>query len=329
MMNKKRIGTILVSALLILAAFTIAVNDVSAATSPSLGSAAAFAVLAYSKVANTGPTVVTGDVGLSPTTGAAITGFPPGAVIGTIYAVDAAGPAGSVNNPGLLTTAKTDLSIAYTVGLGSQACDITYPGAFKDLVGESLVPGVYCATAFTLSGTLTLQGSGVWIFKSTSTLITSGTANVVGGDPCNVWWWVASSATLGTNTALIGNILAYASITLATGASLNGRALAQNEAVTLDTNRVTVSICVPITTVTTTAFTTIYTTTIDNTDTVITTLTTIIITITIFSPIPSPIAVAVGGEILPVDTSQLLGFVAILIAAAAIGLVVMYKRRIR
>jgi hypothetical protein len=327
MMNRRLGGTILVSALLIFAAFTIAVTDVSAATSPSLGSAQSFAVLAYSKVANTGNTIVTGDLGLSPTTGAAITGFPPGAVIGTIYAVNAAGPAGSVSNPGLLTTAKTDLSTAYTIGLNSQGCDVDYGSGTKDLVGLSLVPGVYCAGAFALSGTLTLQGSGVWIFKSADTLITSGTANIVGGDPCNVWWSVASSATLGTNTQLTGNILAVASITLATGATLNGRALAQNGAVTLDNNMVTVPVCGAVSTrTTTTAFTTTYTTTIltDGTLT-ITTLTTITLTIPIFGPVGVP----VGGEILPGDTSQLLGFVAILIAAVAIGLGVMYKRRIR
>src|SRR4029077_2208584 len=92
-----------------------------------------------------------------------------------------------------------------------QGCDTTYAGV-KDLVGLSLVAGVYCATAFQLSGTLTLSGTGVWIFKSASTLITSGTANVVGGSQCNVWWRVVSSATLGTNTELTGNILALTSI---------------------------------------------------------------------------------------------------------------------
>jgi len=314
-MNRKS-GTILVSALLILAAFTITVNDVSAATSPSLGTAAAFAVLAYSKVANTGPTVVTGDVGLSPTTGAAITGFPPGRVFGIIYAVDAAGPAGSVNNPGLLTTAKTDLSNAYDA-LGSQGCDHDYGAVTTDLKDLTLGPGVYCSGAFALSGTLTLSGSGVWIFKSSTDLITSGTAKVVGGDPCNVWWWEASSATLGTYTELTGNILALKSITLATGAILNGRALAETAAVTQDSNTINRAIC---SVATTTIFTTTYTTTIGGVPTIITTLTTIVM----YGP-----GMPVGGEIRPGDTSQPLGFVAILIAAAAIGLALMYKRRVR
>ena len=132
-------------------------------------------------------------------------------------------------------------------GLASQGCDTTYPGV-KDLVGLTLVPGVYCADVFTLSGTLTLNGSifDVWVFKSAATLITSGTANVTlssGVDPCYVWWWVASSATLGTGTSLAGNILALTSISLATGANLDGRALARNGAVTMDQNTITRPVC--------------------------------------------------------------------------------------
>jgi len=241
--------TILIFSLVVLTAFVLLIGNISAAISPSLGTADSFAVLAYSKVENTGFSVVTGDVGLSPTTGAAITGFPPGMVIGNIYSVDAFGPAGSINNPGLLTTAKTDLSTAYTTGLGSQACTTDYGAATsQDLSGYTLVPGVYCAGDFALSGTLTLSGSSsdVWIFKtygSSPTLVTSGTAKIVGGNPCNVWWMVASSATLGTNTQLIGNILALTSITLNTGATLNGRALAQNGAVTLDSNTISSMVC--------------------------------------------------------------------------------------
>jgi type VI secretion system secreted protein VgrG len=122
---------------------------------------------------------------------------------------------------------------------------MTYPG-IKDLVGENLIAGVYCADAFRLSGTLTLSGAGVWIFKSASDLITSGTANVLGGDPCNVWWREVSSTTLGANTALLGNILASTSISLQTGARLNGRALAQTGAVTLDNNRFSSPPCAPV-----------------------------------------------------------------------------------
>jgi hypothetical protein len=305
MMNRKRGGTILVSALLILAAFTIAVNDVSAATSPSLGAAGSYSVLAGSTVTNTGTTIVSGDLGVSP--GSAITGFPPGIVGGTIHSGDA--------HAALAQAAST---AAYNNLL--QTCDHRYGPGDQDLTLLSpLGPGVYCAdSSFSLSGTLRLSGSGVWIFRAGSTLITASNSKVEGGDPCNVWWQVGSSATLGSGTTFIGDILALASITLNTGASLNGRALAQTGAVTLDSNTINTAIC---SVATTTIFTTIFTSTLPGGETtIITTLTTIVM---------YGLGMPVGGEILPGDTSQLLGFVAILIAAVAIGLGVMFKRRIR
>ena len=198
-----------------------------AATSPTLGAASGYSVLGASTVTNTGPTTTSGAVGVSP--GTSITGFPPGTAAGGTH----------FNDPSAISAQASNL-VAF--GALAQSCVITYPGV-KDLVGSTLAPGVYCADAFTLTGTLTLSGSGVWIFKSAATLITSGTANVVGGDPCNVWWRVVSSATLGTGTSLIGNILAHVYISLATGATLNGRALAQIGAVTLDSNTITGAIC--------------------------------------------------------------------------------------
>ena len=174
----------------LLSAAVIPLFDVAAAPlgakSPTLGAAASYSVLGGQTVTNTGPTTLSGDLGVSP--GSAATGFPPGIVgpPGTIHAGDAQAAAAQIAN----TAAFIFLN---------QGCDIRYPGT-KDLVGENLVPGVYCADAFRLSGTLTLVGSGVWIFKSAADLITSGTANVVGGDPCNVWWREVSSTTLGTNT---------------------------------------------------------------------------------------------------------------------------------
>ncbi|MBN1666620.1 MAG: DUF3494 domain-containing protein, partial [Anaerolineales bacterium] len=113
-----------------------------------------------------------------------------------------------------------------------------------------LVPGVYCADNFALSGILTLNGAAtdVWVFKSAGTLITSGAANVIlisGIEACYVWWQVGSSASLGTDTSLAGNILALTSISLATGANLDGRALARNAAVTMDQNTITRPICPP------------------------------------------------------------------------------------
>ena len=195
------------------------------AISPTLGAATSYSVLGGQTVTNTGLTTIPGDLGVSP--GSAVTGFPPGIVgpPGTIHAGDAAAAAAQAAN-------------ATAFGALDQTCDTTYPGV-KDLVGESLVPGVYCASAFRLSGLLNLTGVGVWIFKSASDLITSGTARVVGGDPCNVWWREVSSTTLGTNTSLVGNVLASTSISLEAGASLNGRAFAQTGEVTLSTNFLT------------------------------------------------------------------------------------------
>ncbi|MDP2965377.1 MAG: ice-binding family protein, partial [Pelolinea sp.] len=215
-----------------------------AATSPTLGAAEPFVILAGSAITNVPTSKITGDVGLKPAAGSYYAGLTAAEVTGKIYAVDASGPAGSIKAPALLNRAQIANFAAFDKL--DQKCDVTYPGV-KDLAGESLVPGVYCAGAFELSGTLTLSGTAdeVWIFKSASTLITSGTANVVGPtDACYVWWRVVSSATLGTYTSLIGNILAHISIALQTGATLNGRALAQIGAVTLDSNTITYPICV-------------------------------------------------------------------------------------
>jgi len=232
----------LVAVVFILAALLLAMgsplSEVTAATSllgtsPILVAAASYQVLAGSIVTNTGPTTVSGDLGVSPSIGVAphVTGFPPGTVIppGAIHDADAHAAA-----------AQADNTVAF--GFLDQHCDVTYGGVQDLTVVSPLVPGVYCATAFTLSGNLTLTGSsGVWIFKSASTLITSPNSSVTGGDACNVWWRVGSSATLDTDTAFIGNILALTSIGLYNGASLNGRAMAQTGAVTLDTNAISLT----------------------------------------------------------------------------------------
>jgi hypothetical protein len=196
------------------------------ATSPGLGEAAKYSVLGATRVTNTGTTTTTGWVGVS--AGTEITNFPPGIAAGdNLVGLQS-------NTQSAIDAQAADLS---AFGALDQTCTTTYPGT-QDLVGMSLVPGVYCAPAFALSGTLTLSGYGVWIFKSAEALVTSGTANVSGGDPCNVWWRVVSSATLGTNTSMIGNILAATSITMATGASLNGRAFAYTGQVSLDSNNI-------------------------------------------------------------------------------------------
>jgi hypothetical protein len=205
-----------------------------AAISPLLGAAESFSVLAGSIVTNTGLTTMPGDLGISPSIGVPphYTGFPPGVVgpPGTIHDADAEAAA-----------AQADATAAFT--FLDQSCDVTYAGVQDLSLVSPLGPGTYCADAFILTGNLTLTGSGVWIFKSAATLTTSSNSSVTGGDPCNVWWRLVSSGTLGTGTAFIGNILALTDIHLQTGASLNGRALVQTGQVTLDSNTITGPIC--------------------------------------------------------------------------------------
>lgn len=208
----------------------------SAQTAPSLGSAQSFAVLAGSTVTNTGPSSIVGDLGVSP--GTAVTGFPPGVVVGgTIHAADA-----------LALAAQNSVTTAYNV-LAGQSCTQDLTG--QDLGGRTLTPGVYCfSSSAQLTGTLILNAQGnanaVFIFKIGSTLTTASAATVSlinGASACNVFWQVGSSATLGTATSFVGNILALTSITLTTGARVGGRVLARNGAVTLDSNTVTPVSC--------------------------------------------------------------------------------------
>lgn len=198
-----------------------------AATDPGLGTAGSFAVLAGTTVTNTGPSWITGELGVAP--GSAVTGFPPG-TSGVQHKGDS-----------VATTAQTNLTAAY-VNAGAQPCPGTNNFTGVNLGGKNLVPGVYCqTTAPTLTGTLTLNGSGIYIFQIGSTLITASGAKVAligGAQPCQIFWVVGSSATIATSTTFIGNIMALTSIAMQTGATLNGRALARNGAVTLDTNRI-------------------------------------------------------------------------------------------
>jgi ice-binding like protein len=199
-----------------------------------LGTAQNFAVLAGSTVTNTGTTIVNGSVGVSP--GSSVTGFPPGIVtVGAVHAADATA-----------AQAQSDLTTAYNTAAG-MPCTTDLTG--QDLGGLTLTPGVYCFTSSaSLTGTLTLNFQGnpnaVFVFKIGSTLTTASASSVLltntGGTACqpNVYWQVGSSATLGTGSTFVGNILALTSITMTTGTTLNGRALARNGAVTLDTNTV-------------------------------------------------------------------------------------------
>jgi hypothetical protein len=209
----------------------------SPASADILGTAQNFAVLGGSTVTNTGPTVITAGLGVWP--GTALTGLPPGVVNGTIHASDA-----------VAQQAQSDMTTAYNALAGMT---LTQDLTGMDLGGLTLVPGVYffSSSAF-LTGTLTLNAMGnpdaLFVFQIGSTLISASNSSVVminSADACDVYWQVGSSATLGTDSAFQGNILALTSITMNTRASLiEGRALARNGAVTMDSNIITAG-CIP------------------------------------------------------------------------------------
>ena len=205
-------------------------GEVFAATQPRLGTALNFTVLAGSAITNTGPTVITGNLGLDPGTANSVTGFPPGSVTGVKHTADA-----------VALQAKNDLVTAYT---DAATAPTTSNLTGKNLGGKNLTPGVYTfSSSAQLTGSLTLSGNGVFIFRIGSTLTTASNSVVLlrnGAQACAVYWQVGSSATLGSGTQFQGNLMALTSITMVTGANiLKGRALARNGALTLDDNRVT------------------------------------------------------------------------------------------
>lgn len=211
-------------------------SNAALAVAPVLGTARGFAVLGASTVTNTGPTVIDGDLGVSP--GLAITGFPPGIVTGgAVHAGDA-----------VALQAQIDVGTAYDA-LAAQPCSVDLSGT--DLAGLRLKPGVYCfASSAQLSGALVLDAEGrtdaVFVFKIASTLTTASNASVSmvgGGTACGVFWQIGSSATLGTGTVFAGSVLALASISLTTGAKVSGRTIARTGAVTLDANAVSIPVC--------------------------------------------------------------------------------------
>ncbi|HUY32894.1 MAG TPA: ice-binding family protein [Pirellulales bacterium] len=198
-----------------------------------LGSANSFAVLASSTVTNTGPSVITGNLGVSP--GTALAGFSPAVVNGTIHAGDA-----------VAAQAQSDLHTAYNI-LAGRAATTNLTG--QNLGGLTLTPGVYhFNSSAQLSGTLTLDAQGnpnaEFDFQIGSTLTTatgSAVRVINSGNDANVFWQVGSSATLGTATAFEGSILAFSSITVNTGSSIaDGRALALSGAVTLADNAISI-----------------------------------------------------------------------------------------
>jgi Ice-binding-like len=225
-----------------------AIAGLAAATDPGpatidLGSAGAFAILASAGITNAGATVITGDIGSAPTS--SVTGSP--TVIGTDHGSDS-----------VTLAAKADLDTAYDKAVART------PGApiASELGLTTVGPGVYTSTAgtFAITGDVVLDGgndpNAVFIFQMVTTLGTAASSRVIlvnEAQACNVFWQVGSSATLGANSILRGNILAFTSITVGAGTTIDGSALARGATVTLDTNRVTVATCAPVPTPTPTA----------------------------------------------------------------------------
>ena len=203
-----------------------------------LGTSVNYSVLGASTVTNTGPSVLNASLGLWP--GSSITGFPPGLVVA---------PGTTQTTTPAAQQAQSDLTAAYLDAAGRSINATTT----ADLANLNLVAGVYSGPSkspLSLTGPLVLDGAGnndsVFIFQTNSTLTTASSSTITlinGAQECNVFWQVGSSATLGTGSVFAGNILALSSITVTTGVTVHGRALARNAAVTLDTDTFTVPSC--------------------------------------------------------------------------------------
>ena len=228
----KRAAVGVVSAISLLS--VLPAGSAQAADAPvGLGTARSFSVLAGSTVTNTGLTTMFGDLGLSP--GSSVTGAP--IVVGSQHINDAV--AGDAQN---------SLTTAYNDAAGRPSAN----SAGTDLSGQSFTPGVYDASSQLLfsAGDVTLNAQGdpnaVFIFKVGSSITTGSATRVLfvnGAQPCNVFWQVGASVTLGTNSTFAGTVMALTTITAQTGAKLDGRLLARNGAVNLDTNTITTSAC--------------------------------------------------------------------------------------
>jgi hypothetical protein len=238
--TSRRAGTALIGLTIAAAVLLTGQGLASAAIVPTvqLGTTANYAVLGASTVTNTNASVLDGSLGLWP--GTDITGFPPGVVLppGTTDTTNAAAQ-----------QAQADLTAAYLNAQGRPVDTTTV----ADLANLNLQGGVYATSnkgALGLTGPLVLDGAGnpdsVFIFQTDSTLITGSGSTVTlinGAQECNVFWQVGSSATLGTGSVFVGNILALTSITVTNSVTVHGRAMARNAAVTLDNDTFTQPTC--------------------------------------------------------------------------------------
>jgi hypothetical protein len=180
-------------------------------------------VLAGTIVTSVGASTVAGNLGVYP--GTSIIGFPPGIVNGNVYA---SGP--------IAQQAQSDASTARDQ-IAFQPCDAPLPA---DLTGLALTPGTYCSDgAVALSGTLTLDGEGVFVFRIVGTFVTAAGSSVVlvnGASACNVFYGVESSVNFGAGSLVQGTVISPTNISLGAGAGIYGRAIAINGTVTMDTN---------------------------------------------------------------------------------------------
>ena len=219
----------------------------AAALPVSLGTASHFVILAKSGISTVPTSIVTGDMGVSPSTSTAITGFSLIAdssnafststqVTGKVYAAEYAVP-----TPAYMTTAVSDMQLAFTDAAGRTA-DVTELGA-GNIGGLTLTPGVYkWGTGLLIPTDVTLTGSAtdVWIFEIAQDLTMNSATKVLlagGALPKNIFWQVSGAVNIGTTAHLEGVVLTQTAVTMATGSSINGRLLAQT-AVTLNASTV-------------------------------------------------------------------------------------------
>lgn len=250
----KMFKRVLIAVLVVSFGLGITGNTKAATATVNLGTAAPFAILAGTPdISNVPTSAITGNVGLSPATGAGI-GLTQAQVTGTIYSVDAAGPAGRVTDPALLTIAKNDLTAAYLDAAGRTPVTIVP----TELGGTTKTAGVYATSSTALqitagAGPLVLDGQGdpnaVFIFEGSDEIagaLTVGPGSVVSlinsASACNVFWRVYG-ASIDTTAVFKGNILALTSITVANGANVEGRLLARNGNVTLISDTISIPIC--------------------------------------------------------------------------------------